>query len=158
MEGFLGEYVPSTIRHCANSTAAAAAFPTATRTGARPLPSQPDFLYVPKPGRQTRHYDRTTHAHTRTRPDTRVDEDEDDDDDDTAINRYRCPKVRVFEVIDALLHCSAERYVRRASGRGAKKISPPPPPPRPPALGGAVYAMLRVKLSRKLLCRVMILL
>lgn len=58
MEGFLGEYVPSTVRHCASSTAAAAAFPTATRTGARPRPSQPDFLYVPKPGRQTRrrHY------------------------------------------------------------------------------------------------------
>jgi len=120
VEGFLGEYVPSAIRHCANSTAAAAAFPTATRTGARPLPSQPDFLYVPKPGRQTRHYDRTTHAHTRTRPDTRDDEDE-DDDDDTAIKRHRCPGVRVFEVIDALLHCSAARYVRRASGRGAKK-------------------------------------
>lgn len=63
MEGFLGEYVPSAVRHCASSTATAAAFPTATRTGARPRPSQPDFLYVPKPGRQTRHY-RTAHAHT----------------------------------------------------------------------------------------------
>jgi len=121
VDGFLGEYVPSAVRHCANSTAAAAAFPTATRTGTRPLPSQPDFLYVPKPGRQTRHYDRTAHAHTRTRPDdTRDDEDEDDDDDDTAIKRRRLSEVRVFEVIDALLHCSAARYVRRASGRGAK--------------------------------------
>jgi hypothetical protein len=48
-------------------------------------------------------------------------------------------------------------YDERAD-EARKKMSPPPPPPRPPALGGAVYAMLRVKLLRKLLCRVMILL
>lgn len=46
--------MPSAVRHCASSSAAVAAFPTATRTGARPRPSQPDFLLcVPKPGRQT---------------------------------------------------------------------------------------------------------
>jgi len=95
--------------------------------------------------------------HRRGRYCSEDDEDE-DDDDDTAIKRHRCPEVRVFEVIDAFLHCSAARYVRRASGRGAKKMSSPPPPPQPPALGGAVYAMLRVNILRKLLCRVMILL
>lgn len=89
MEGFLGEYVPSAVRHCASSTAAAVAFPTATRTGARPRPSQPDFLYMCRnpvgkhvtTAPRARTHARCT-AHTRHHH-----QDDDDDDRDDYVDR-----------------------------------------------------------------------
>lgn len=146
MEGFLGEYVPSAVRHCASSTATAAAFPTATRTGARPRPSQPDFLYVPKPGRQTRHY-RTAHAHTTTQDlsPTMTTTTTTTTTDSCAISPIKRHAGNTFACSKLIRYIVWRRVSKHGERMRREKMSPPPPRP-PPAARCTIYARVKKRI------------